>query len=174
MKRIIKLIAFVGAFFSGLISGILIRDAVSESKEKKEIEFHDRFLDGFDILNKWMYMKQHGYELGEFLSNQGISKIAVYGECELCDRIIDDLDGSDVQIKMVLDKSGIQLAGYDIPCYSLEDAGNNSKLEELNDLDMVIVAIVNFYDAVKRGINDVSNVKVISFKEVIDDFYMNV
>ena len=174
MKRIIKLIAFVGTFFSGLISGILIRDAVSESKEKKEIEFHDRFLDGFDILNKWMYMKQHGYELGEFLSNQGISKIAVYGECELCDRIIDELDGSDVHIKMVLDKSGIQLVGYDIPCYSLEDAGNKFELEELNDLDMVVVALVNYFVPVYRDINDISNVKVKSIKEVIDDFYLNV
>ena len=68
-------------FLGGVIAGattaiVLVGKAMGKDMEKKEQKI-DKFRAYYDILNKWLTIRQEGNTLEKYFLNQGYHKIAI-------------------------------------------------------------------------------------------------
>ncbi len=118
----------------------------------------DRYHKMFYLMDKWMELKQQGIELSNYLKKKKISQIAVYGMNLLARRIIADMDASMVRVKYVIDRNSDFLE---------EEIKTCSPDQALEDVDLVIVALVQGEGEIKKILGEKCRFPVWSFSELL-------
>jgi hypothetical protein len=59
----------------------------------------------YRLLNQWMYLKERGRHLEEYLVTNGIVKVVIYGYGDLGKHLLQELDGSCVEVVYIIDKN---------------------------------------------------------------------
>ena len=118
----------------------------------------DRYHKMFYLMDKWMELKQQGIELSNYLKKKKISQIAVYGMNLLARRIIADMDASMVRVKYVIDRNSDFLE---------EEIKTCSTDQALEDVDLVIVALVQGEGEIKKILGEKCRFPVWSFSELL-------
>lgn len=129
---------------SGTITGIIIgfgaavRIALGMYDEKNYlIRKNEKII---QVLNQWLKMRQKGKVINDFLIENHYHSIAVYGAGRLGQRLIDELQDTEVEVKYVIDRNE-QNIKLDLPVYSMENL-------PLASVDTVIVTIVTDTESV--------------------------
>ncbi len=118
----------------------------------------DRYHKMFYLMDKWMELKQQGIELSNYLEKKKISQIAVYGMNLLARRIIADMDASMVRVKYVIDRNSDFLE---------EEIKTCSPDQALEDVDLVIVALVQGEGEIRKILGEKCRFPVWSFSELL-------
>lgn len=115
----------------------------------------------FPVVLKWLEIRQNGHFLSEYFRKNNIYTIAVYGMGALGCRLYDELEGSDIQVRHLIDRNP---NGMDkIFEFSLL---NKEKL----DVDAVVVTVIFSEEKIINEIKGYGYTKVIGLREVIDSF----
>lgn len=122
-----------------------------------------KFVDYFELYDKWLAAKEENRNIASLLVNHGITKIAVYGGGKVGKHLLAELQDTDVSIKYIIDrKSKIALEG-NIPIYdldSIEKAGEK--------VDAVIVTAVFDFANIKENLEERITCPILSLNEVLE------
>ena len=94
----------------------------------------------------------------EYFHKNDIQSIAIYGYKELGERLYDELKGSDIEIKYIIDKN-IDYIRAEIDVYSPD--------ESLPQVDAIVVTATYYYDEIEDELNDMGDFLIISLEDVV-------
>ena len=119
----------------------------------------EKFIEYYFLLVLWIRKKQKGKRISEYLLNNGISRIAIYGMKEIGELLYDDLRGSSISVEYIIDKDADSIFS-DIRIVTPE--------KELDDVDMIIVTPVFYYDEINNSLKNKIDTRIISLKDLLN------
>ena len=135
-------------------------------RKAKEFEFQSiRNKKKFDIVCKWMQLKQHNISIMSYLKERNMMSVAIYGAGELGILLYKELSCESDYVKYILDKNAQEMPLQDksVPVYSVEDM-------KVTPVDLVIVTPVFVIDEVKGLILErFPKQKVLELEEVLSE-----
>lgn len=118
----------------------------------------DRFHSMFYLLDTWMELKERKLEIPRFLENIGCHSVAIYGMNQLARRLVAELKESPVTVEYIIDRNS-DFLDEKIQMYSLN--------RNLPNVDMVIIALVQNVEMVKKQIYEATAFSVMSIAELL-------
>lgn len=113
------------------------------------------------IALKWLEIRQAEHSLGEYFSQNNIQSIAVYGMGALGCRLYDELEGSNIQVKYLVDRNP----------NGMDKIFEFSQLDkEKLDVDAVVVTVISSEEQIINEIKGYGYTKVIGLSEVLNSY----
>ena len=156
MKKSLRVTEVIGAL--GAILFAYVKDKKNKQEMKHQQEFSKKIVSYYALLNQWLKIKQQGKSLTEYFHKNDIQSIAIYGYKELGERLYDELKGSDIEIKYIIDKN-IDYIRAEIDVYSPD--------ESLPQVDAIVVTATYYYDEIEDELNDMGDFLIISLEDVV-------
>lgn len=156
MKKLLRVTEVIGAL--GAILFAYGKDKKNKQEMKHQQEFSKKIVSYYALLNQWLKIKQQGKSLTEYFHKNDIQSIAIYGYKELGERLYDELKGSDIEIKYIIDKN-IDYIRAEIDVYSPD--------ESLPQVDAIVVTATYYYDEIEDELNDMGDFLIISLEDVV-------
>ena len=129
--------------------------SICESKDK---ELADKYYELFQLMNQWIKRKQQGKELTTYFKNEKIYKIAVYGMGEVGERLIEELEGTEIKVVYGIDRRASNIYS-DIKVFSMS--------EKIEKVDMIVVTAIAYYEEIKACLKEKVDCPIVSFKEIL-------
>ncbi len=110
------------------------------------------------LYNQWGKIYKTGKSIGYFLSEKGYRRVAVYGHGELTERLVHELEISDIKVEYLL-YSNITVRDANIPIYNID--------MDFPDVDLIIVTDTARYLEIENIICKRKLIEVISIHELL-------
>lgn len=153
-----KQIIFIG--LSGLAIGIgvwlKVKNLNNKINETTELAEKNRVQ--FILVNQWLKLRQRDGSICSYLSENGYKKIAIYGMGYIGERLLCELENSDVKIAYGIDKRADGITSS-IAIYSLN--------ENLPKVDAVIVSEPFYFGEVEYLLKEKLACPVLSLEEIV-------
>lgn len=154
---------FIGAMallFVGLIIGIVITSKYFLKRLDKVQAVSDKNLQLYKLTNEWLKAKQEGKSLAGFLAKLGYKNVAIYGMGITGERLLEELDNTDIDVKYSIDKNAKNI-------YTV--ANVLSPDETLEEVDAVIVTTIAYYDEIEEMLSKKLKCKIVPLDDLIYD-----
>lgn len=144
-------------FLGGVLFGAIGISALKHGEERRRREDVAKYLTLFRTMNQYVVLKQHHKELSSYFEKNGYEKIAVYGMSHIGQRLIDDLEGSKVQVVYGVDKRADRMT-YSLPIYAPS--------EKLPEVDAIVVTAYDF-DEIADELAQKVDFEILKFEDII-------
>lgn len=131
---------------------------------KKEIPNENDYRECFKgIYSQWLSLKQAGYSMEQYLLNNGIKTIAIYGYAEFGTHVINELKDSTIQIKCIIDKQ--EKYPY---------SGINVVMPErfTQKVDLIIVTALAHYKEIYEDMSSRTDCKICSLENILEEMWL--
>lgn len=118
----------------------------------------DKHLALFLMMNRWVEVKQDGKNLADYFRKMGYKDIAIYGMSYAGERLLRELEGSDIHVKCGIDQKADEI-------YSKVDIITLD--ETIPQVDAIIVTSVYFFDEIKEKLETLTDKPVVSLEDVL-------
>lgn len=109
------------------------------------------------LLNQWLVVLEHGRNISQYFIQNHCRTIAIYGMGYLGKRLLEELQGTGIEVKYLLDQQlGTSYGG--IPVLSGGD--------ELMPVDVIVVTPVSGFYPIRRQLRERTKDKIISIEEL--------
>lgn len=146
----------------GAIIGIITYVLIIEKKKNKEIdkleENYEKMSQFYEVLIAWLHMIHDKGNVKEYFVKNEYKTIAIYGMKELGECLYDELKVTDIEVRYVID-TNTQLF-YD----GVKIVSPNENLE---NVDVIVVTAVYYYEEIKRKLNKKVNCPIVSLLDVV-------
>ncbi len=127
---------------AAMVLGLSIGSIVEWVHEEKRMDTWEKKLQKMEayyrLLLQWLSLQQEGKNLAEYLRFNGYHNIAIYGMNEAGERLIEELEDTEIEIKYVVDRNADNIV-TNLPKFKPDD--------DLPEVDvMVVTAIIAFQD----------------------------
>ncbi len=112
------------------------------------------------VVKRWLQNTIDGKALSDYLRDQGLHEIYIYGFGDLGKLLNHELSDSDVTVKAFLDRRADQFGDTDIPVFSVESVSDR--------LPVIVTAIYEF-EKIKNDLERRGFDKVLSLKSMVED-----
>lgn len=148
----------MAVWVSGAVTGALIvKKLFSKIIIAKENEA-EKFQVFFQMLNRWLLLKQHNKNIAEYLIKRNYKKVAIYGMGQLGELLFRELEGSGVEVVYGIDRNKDH-SDYGIEIYSPE--------QKLPCADIIIVTAVTYYSEILWSLRGQAGCPIESLENVI-------
>ena len=157
MKRILKLV-LVNVFFGGLgffFGKRSMGRRIGEGEEQlgKQLEF-------YKLLVAWVEIKQKGKSLVEYFSRRSYKTVAIYGMKELGERLFEELENTDVQVKYTIDKNLAEM-------YKNTKYKTVASSDSLEAGDVIVVTATHYFATIYAELARNTDAEIVSLEDVI-------
>lgn len=143
---------------AGGVAGAAAAGNVFNKKAKRNAQFANKHLEIMKVMNQWIVDKQKGKDLKDFFLRNGYKEIAVYGMSYLGERLVDELDCSEIKIKYGIDKNADNIyASFDV--LKPEDY--------LPPVDAIVVTSFFFFDEIEELLADKVDYPIVSIEDIV-------
>lgn len=111
-----------------------------------------------NILHAWLMLKNKNKNLSSFFLERGHQNIAIYGMGYLGERLLEELDVSDINVVYGVDRGCKEIEGF--PVYTME--------EDLPKADVIIVTVVHLFLGIKYELEKWTDIPIVSLEEVLE------
>ena len=118
----------------------------------------DKYLALFLMMNQWVKVKQDGKNLVSYFEKNGYKRIAIYGMSTAGKTLLDELNGTSIQVAYGIDKNADKICS-EINILSMGD--------DLEPVDAVVVAAITFFDEIKEKLSEKVKYPIISLKDIL-------
>lgn len=158
MKRLKYLLwSIAGILF--FVVNILRESSIREDREdlRRITDDRNKLIEINRVWARMINAKQSGYSVSEFFKDNGYSSVAIYGMKELGEALLHELRANGIDVKYGIDKNrSIIVPGLEI--FSLED--------ELEDVDVIVVTAIHYFEDVGEQISRVLDCPVVSIEDL--------
>lgn len=132
---------------------------IKEEKRMDKLEDKEKKFEAFyRLLVAWVELKQEGKNLTDFFTYNNIKTIAVYGMKELGERLVKELEGTEIEIKYVIDQN----------VNSIEtNLMKKIPEDELPEVDAIVVTAIYFYQDIEEKLSKKVDYQIISLEDVV-------
>lgn len=127
------------------------KNAALDSRCSKMIGF-------YQLLVAWVSLKQQGKTLASFFTARGISHVAVYGMKELGELLVQELDGTKVEVDYLIDRDS-EAVYSEKKVFKPED--------ELDEVGAIIVTAISSFDEIQKSLGEKVSCPIISLNDVV-------
>jgi len=132
---------------------------VKEEKRLDKLEDKEKKFEAFyRLLVAWLEMKQEGKNLAEYFECNNIRTIAVYGMKELGERLVKELEETDIEIKCVIDQNVGAIETNLI---------KKKPDDELPEVDAIVVTAIYFYQDIAEKLSKKVDCQIISLEDAV-------
>lgn len=118
----------------------------------------DKFEMYYNLMERWMTLREEGKTISCVLNKRGISTVAIYGLGKIGKHVISELENSSVIVQYAIDRA---TAGF----YGRISVKNVA--EDLPKVDAVIVTAVYEFDEIEKILIEKVECPVISLEEIL-------
>ena len=153
-KGVIGILSAFGGAAAGTVAvGRALKRKIKETQEKS-----DKHLALFLMMNQWVKLKQAGKSLTEYFEWEGYRQIAVYGMHYAGETLVEELAGSNIEVKYGIDRNADQI--YTDLLVVTPDS-------DLEKVDAVVVTSIQFFEEIKESLSVKIDCPIISLEEII-------
>lgn len=155
---------FSGVFsaVTGVVVGAVAGGAAAKTASSKKIKamtekgakVHELYM-AFD---QWLRIRQEGKTLVEYFKSQNYKTVAIYGMKELGERLYDELEGSDITVRYVIDKNADSIYA-DVDVVTPDD--------ELEPVDVIVVTALYYFDEIEEMLSEKVDCPIISLEDIL-------
>lgn len=149
----------LGGLVIGCVVMICVQKYRSLISEDKQRDLERKLYEFYFLLTKWMMAREKDKTIGDYLENNSIKTIAIYGMKELGEILLEELKRSNVKVLYIIDKSADSIFA-DIKIVTPEN--------ELEAVDAVIVTAVHYYDEIKNDLSTKLSCPIISLRDLVN------
>lgn len=148
------------AFMTGFMLEVIAINKYIEKGIVKLLLTSNKNLMSFRVMNQWVKIKQKGKNLSEYFELAGYEKIAIYGMGYIGETLLSELRDTKTEVLYGIDQNADTIyANVDV--LTLKD--------DLQKVDVVVVTVVNSFEAISKNIIKKINCPVISIIDVVYD-----
>ena len=135
------------------------------SKTKKAVnDIMGRYKDYYNLVLTWFLNKNTGFSIAKAILDSGYKDIAIYGMGTIADILLDELEGSEINVRYLIDKT-VDNGGKHLEnrlCIGLY------AISDQETVDAIIVTPVAFFDEIASDLHAIGvNTEIISLDEFI-------
>ena len=116
---------------------------------KSETMLKERYLSYYTITNKWLRYKNYNKSIADYLEEDEIQSVAIYGFGELGKRLYEDLKKTNIKVSYLIDNS-LAATQDNIP---LLRVNNNQPFPPVSMDAIIVTPIYDFYN-IERKLRD--------------------
>lgn len=149
-----------GWIIGTIVGAVIGAGAMCVYKNKKLRESgknSNKYLALFRQMNQYLVTKQMNKNIADYFEQRGIKTIAIYGMSHIGQRIIDDLENSEVKVMYGIDQRAERLT-YNLHIYKPD--------EEFPEVDAIVVTAYD-YDEIAEMLSEKTECEILSFGDVI-------
>lgn len=147
---------------AGVVTGAVTSSILVYKKQKKVIdrktEYQAKMKEFYELLVAWLALKQENKSLSDYFIKNNYKTVAIYGMKELGERLLNELQGSEIEIKYIIDRNADGIYA-DLDVFTPDD--------ELEDVDVVVVTAIHYFDEIEAEMSDKMSCPIISLEDVI-------
>ena len=113
----------------------------------------------FSVMNQWIQALHAGKSMERYLVGAGYRRIAIYGICNIGERLFEELAETEITIAYAIDKNR-EISNCDINVYKPTD--------ELPPVDVVIVTTALYFYFIKSQLQEKIMCPIISIEELVE------
>lgn len=153
-----KSIFTIVAAIIGCVAGAVTANKICSKKITKIEDNVHKMYEFYDILNRWLILKQEGKILTKYFNRNEYKTVAIYGMKELGERLYEELRNTEIQVKYIIDKNA------DGICAEIDVVTPDTKLEPV---DVIVVTAVHYYEEIEKMLEDKIDFPVVSLEDII-------
>lgn len=147
----------LSAVVGGAAGGIAV--GVKSNKEvKKWRGFSNKHLEMIKLYDQWFATKQEGKSVADYLKDEGIKTIAIYGMSFMGQRLFEELKDTDIEVKYGIDKNSDKIYA-DIDMVNPED--------DLEEVDAIIVTAFSFFSEIEDFLIEKTDSRILSLEDIV-------
>lgn len=143
---------------TGATVGAGVVAKVSGDATGKAQKMSDKHLALFLMMNQWVKVKQEGKNLASYFEKNGYKKIAIYGMSYAGETLVEELNGSSVEVAYGIDKNANSIYA-DIEIVSMDDC--------LKEVDAVVVTAITFFAEIEEKLSEKVNCPILSLEDIL-------
>lgn len=152
-KKIYK-IAFFMAAFAGLF--VLIRNFLEQIDASQKMS--DKHLELFELMSKWVSIKQEGKNLSSYFEKKGYRRIAIYGMNYVGKALVNELTDSGIDIVFCVDQNKVSAS---------TKVKTNLMSDKWEEVDAIVVTPVTFYDEIKDKLTEKVDCDIVAIDDIL-------
>lgn len=152
----------VGSTVVGMLIGAMAGGGVARTVSSKRIKdmsqkgakVHQLYM-AFD---QWLRIRQEGKTLVEYFKQQEYKTVAIYGMKELGERLYDELAGSGITVRYIIDKNADSIYA---------DVDVITPDEELAPVDVIVVTAIYYFEEIEEMLSDKVDYPIVSLEDIL-------
>ena len=163
-KMVLNLVKIGSGVVAGACLGAYVTGKSNETRRELTEASRDKFKSYYDITREWMICEMNGHNIADWISDNGINKMAVYGAGTMGDLFYETMKNSEEKIAFFVEETGAPLSEFK----------GNTALETLEygvdweGLDMVIVTAVTYFKDIKAKLEELGvSCPIVSLEEIV-------
>ena len=150
-------VAIITAIF-GIGVGAIGTEKIIGKEIQKNKKMSDKHLTLFVMMSRWVELKQKGKCLKSYFEENDYKKIAIYGMSYAGERLVEELQGSNIEIAYGIDKNASRIYA-EISMVTLE--------EKLEKVDAVVVTPIFFFEEIEEELSKKIDCPIISLEDIL-------
>lgn len=159
-KKIIQLSIAIWALISSII---LYFNKEVKKYNKLEVEKLEKLTDKhfrlFMLMTTWVNAKNRGKGIADYLKDNNVKTVAVYGLSYVGQSVVDELESSGYMISYGIDQNP------EFSCPNLKVFGPQ---DEIPYVDLIIVTPISAYEEIRSNLGKKVESKIASIEEIVD------
>lgn len=153
-KGIIATLSTIGGLSIGTtVVGKLLGDRVKDIDK-----IANKHLDLYLMMNQWVKVKQAGKNLSSYFEQEGYKEIAIYGMHYVGETLVEELAGSNINIKYGIDKDAeVLYADFDLLTPD----------KALPEVDAIIVTPITFFNEIEEMLSAKMDCPILSLDDIL-------
>lgn len=119
----------------------------------------DRYFQWYKLLYQWIIMHQDKKRIADYFKTCGYKNIAIYGMGEFGKLLLWELADTEINIACVIDQNAASITLPKNKVVTLNEVKEN--------MDVIVITVIDKYDAIKMEAEKYVNVPIISLEEVL-------
>lgn len=143
----------------GIIVGVVFEKSHGKNKISSLNDNYNKYYDYYQLMNKWLISKEEGKTVACYFKEENIKTIAIYGAGDMANRIVAELQESDIIVKYAIDQN-ICCTNSDIPkIYGLDD--------KLPKVDAIVITPFHAFNTISSSLRKCCDYQMLSLQEII-------
>lgn len=140
--------------------GLFCKEQIRRKGGKiSEKDKEDKLLDYYELTLHWLEAKNFGGSAAEYFHYKNYKRIAIYGMGDLANRLIEDLENTDVEVIYGIDRDICTTPTRIAEVYTMEDT--------LSLVDVIVVTPFYAIEEIENSLKKKINCPIVSLEEVI-------
>ena len=153
-----KIAAVSLGVISGIVTGGISAFQVGRVKiaKYKELDRKNNII--LSLYNKWMYARNEGKTIADYLKENNYKTVAIYGMHYLGENLLEELIANDIEVLYAIDRNADKISA-EVSLYRPED--------ELPGVDAIIVTAFYYFDEIQSHLQGHVHCPVLSIEDLI-------
>lgn len=157
-KGVNKVLSTLAGAAAGAAAGGIAARSVSSKKIKELLDGHAKVHELYMAFDQWLRIRQEGKTLVEYFERNEYKTVAIYGMKELGERLFDELEGSGIEVRYIIDKKADAIYA-DVDVITPED--------DLEPVDVIVVTALYYFDEIEEMLSDKVDYPIVSLEDIL-------